>query len=428
VIFIVQENRSFDQYFGTFPGADGFPAKNGHFTVCVPDPVMHDCAYPFHSSDVVGFGGPHAYADAVHDVNGGKMDGFITALHDPCSRYRTVSVCGQTLGPQGQPDIMGYHDAREIPNYWSYAHNFVLQDHMFASAESWTLPSHLFLVSAWAAACTSAYNPMSCHSDLVQQGVVDKQRHGAHPPLYAWTDITYLLHKDGISWAYYAGQNLCGPEVPSKRCQNGGATPAQDPLPSFTDVQQDGQEGNVQTHADFLRAASNGTLPQVSWVVPGRGGISEHPGTGAPLTKGQAYVTNLINTVMKGPDWDTTAIFLTWDDWGGFYDNLTPPHVDANGYGLRVPGLLISPWAKAGMIDHQTLSFDAYLKFIEFLFLKGQALDPKTDGRPDSRPTVREKVKILGDLRKEFDFHQNPIPPVILPMNPPPGPASKPGG
>src|SRR5437763_10358335 len=180
-------------------------------------------------------------------------------------------ACGQTLGPQGQPDIMGYHDGREIPNYWSYAHHFVLQDHMFTSAESWTLPSHLFLVSAWAASCTSPTNPMSCKSDLDQQDVFNKQRHGAHPAIYAWTDITYLLHKDGISWAYYAGKNLCGPEVPSKKCVSGGATPAQNPLPSFTDVHQDGQESNIQTHSAFLKAATDGTLPQVSWVVPGRG-------------------------------------------------------------------------------------------------------------------------------------------------------------
>jgi phospholipase C len=88
--------------------------------------------------------------------------------------------------------------------------------------------------------------------------------------------------------------------------------------------------------------------------------------------------------------------------------------VDQNGYGLRVPGLLISPWARAGMIDHQTLSFDAYLKFIEDRFLGGQRLDPSTDGRPDPRPTVREDAKMLGDLAKEFDFSQQPIPPMIL--------------
>jgi phospholipase C len=132
--------------------------------------------------------------------------------------------------------------------------------------------------------------------------------------------------------------------------------------------------------------------------------------------------------VMQGPDWSTTAIFLTWDDWGGFYDHVRPPVVDQNGYGIRVPGILISAWARQGFIDHQTLSSDAYLRLIEVLFLHGQALNPKTDGRPDSRPTVREKVAVLGDLRREFDFHQQPLPPLILPEHPPPGPASAPGG
>jgi phospholipase C len=117
---------------------------------------------------------------------------------------------------------------------------------------------------------------------------------------------------------------------------------------------------------------------------------------------------------MQGPDWDSTAIFLTWDDWGGFYDHVKPPVVDENGYGLRVPGLVISPYAKRGFIDHQTLSFDAYLKFIEDDFLGGQRLDPRTDGRPDPRPTVRENVAILGDLAHDFDFTQPPRPPLIL--------------
>jgi len=121
---------------------------------------------------------------------------------------------------------------------------------------------------------------------------------------------------------------------------------------------------------------------------------------------------------MRGPDWKSTAIFLSWDDWGGFYDHVTPPRVDKNGYGLRVPGIVISPYARSGMVDHQTLSFDAYDKFIEDDFLHGQRLDPHTDGRPDPRPTVREDVKILGDLAKDFDFTQKPRVPVLLPVHP----------
>jgi phospholipase C len=118
---------------------------------------------------------------------------------------------------------------------------------------------------------------------------------------------------------------------------------------------------------------------------------------------------------MRSPDWKSTAIFLSWDDWGGFYDHVVPPHVDENGYGLRVPGIVIGPYARRGFIDHQTLSHDAYIKFIEDDFLDRARIDPQTDGRPDQRPTVRENVSILGDLRKDFDFHQTPSVPEVLP-------------
>jgi phospholipase C len=121
---------------------------------------------------------------------------------------------------------------------------------------------------------------------------------------------------------------------------------------------------------------------------------------------------------MNSPDWNSTAIFLAWDDWGGFYDQVVPPGVDVNGFGLRVPGIVISPYAKQGYIDHQTLSFDAYTKFIEDDFLGGQRLDPATDGRPDPRPDVREDNPILGDLTSDFDFSQPPRPPTILPVCP----------
>ena len=122
---------------------------------------------------------------------------------------------------------------------------------------------------------------------------------------------------------------------------------------------------------------------------------------------------------MKSPDWKSTAIFLAWDDWGGFYDNAVPPAVDQQGYGLRVPAITISPYARKGYIDHQVLSSDAYLKFIEDDFLHGARLNPKTDGRPDRRPDVREDEPILGNLVQDFNFNQAPRPPVLLSTNPP---------
>ena len=166
----------------------------------------------------------------------------------------------------------------------------------------------------------------------------------------------------------------------------------------------------------FYAAAKNGTLPAVSWVVPSNA-VSEHPPN--PVSSGQSYVTSLINAVMRSPDWDSTAIFLSWDDWGGFYDHVVPPTVDQLGYGLRVPGIVISPYAKQGYIDHQTLSFDAYDKFIEDDFLGGQRIDPRSDGRPDPRPDVRENQTILGNLENDFNFNQSPRAPLALPVHPP---------
>jgi len=136
------------------------------------------------------------------------------------------------------------------------------------------------------------------------------------------------------------------------------------------------------------------------------------------VSRGQSYVTSLINAAMQSPDWNSTAIFLSWDDWGGFYDHVTPPKVDENGYGLRVPAMVISLWARKGYIDHQTLSHDAYLTFIEDDFLGGQRLDPKTDGRPDARPDVRENAAILGNLLNDFNFNGPPRAPLLLSTTP----------
>ncbi len=427
VIIIMQENRSFDHYFGTFPGADGIPMQNGVPTVCNRDPLSGECAKPYHDPNDMNFGAGHDARSARIAINGGKMDGFIKVLKQSRTGCSDPQDPGCVGGVNSRPDVMGWHDAREIPNYWSYAQTFVLQDHMFQPNASWSLPQHLYMVSGWSARCQNAQDPMSCVTDNV--GPLQGFEFAEAQEIYAWTSITYLLYKKNISWAYYLSQGF------EPDCEHGEMTCVQvpqnshvpgiwNPLPNFTDVHQDGQLDHIQDTAEFYKAAKNGTLPAVAWIIPS-GKLSEHPS--ASIHTGQAYVTSLINAIMQSPDWNSTAIFLSWDDWGGFYDHVAPPTVDENGYGLRVPGIVISPSARKAFIDHQVLSHDAYLKFIEDIFLGGSRLDPKTDARPDSRPNVRENMPQLGDLLNDFDFSQPPLPPLILSENPPPGPASIPG-
>ena len=324
---------------------------------------------------------------------------------------------------------MGYHDAREIPNYWSYAQNFVLQDNMFESAASWSGPEHYYLVSAWSAVCPAGdSNPLACVNYMTPYEINPKIE------MHAWTDVTYLLYKAQVSWRYYVAEGA------QPDCESDEATSCEEvkqssqtpgiwnPLRDFTDVKQDGQLEDIQPLPSFYTAVhqSGGCgLPNVAWIAPNRV-YSEHP-TGL-ISTGQAYVTTLINAIMRSPCWGSTAIFLSWDDWGGFYDHVVPPKIDGNGYGLRVPGLVISPYAKAGYIDHQQLSHDAYLKFIEDDFLNKARLNPATDGRPDSRPDVREEAPGLGNLANDFNFSQSPRPPLLLSSHPEPGPASEPPG
>jgi len=424
VVVIMQENRSFDTYFGTFPGADGIPMHNGIPTVCAPDPSTGRCVKPYVNHRDVNTGGPHGKVNAAADVNAGKMNGFIAQAE------KALRNCANPNDPacsgSAHPDVMGYHTASDIPNYWEYAKQFVLQDHMFEPNASWSLPEHLFQVSEWSARCTTHNQPSSCTNALQSPQVPPNPNAGSAaksrpPPIYAWTDLTYLLHKNNVSWGYYVVKGTepdcendsamsCAPQRQS------ATTPGiWNPLPYFDTVKNDGQLANIQSVDGFYAAAKAGTLPSVSWVVPSNA-VSEHPP--ARVSFGQSYVTSLINAVMHSPDWSSTAIFLAWDDWGGFYDHVKPVSVDLNGYGLRVPAMVISPYAKRGYIDHQTLSFDAYVKFIEDDFLGGQRLDPATDGRPDPRPDVRENASVLGNLLNDFDFTQTPRPPLILPVHP----------
>jgi phospholipase C len=418
LIFIVQENRSFDHYFGTFPGADGLPRDGaGGFDVCVPNQFLGGCSRPYRSTSQRFVAGPHDDVASDVDVNDGAMDGFIRVLNTRqtnCWAVPSGQGCDRITGPDGQPDVMSYVDDQMIPNYWTYAREFVLEDRMFAPTDSYTLPAHLFLMSGWSAVCADPQDVQTCTSHIGLELEEQIWRYG-EDPIYGWTDITRLLDAGDVTWGFYVGGGTCWLDPPCPPDPRPYTTSTRNVVPGFVASQATDLTDNILAYRRFLRAAASGDLPAVSWIMPAAGN-GEHPANRAStIRKGQAHVTEMINAVMRGPDWESSAVFLTWDDWGGFYDHVVPPVVDVNGYGLRVPGLVISPYAKRGFIDHQTLSFDAYLKFIEDRFLSGERLP----GKPaEPRPTVREDLAILGDLRRSFDFTQDPRPPLILDTHP----------
>ena len=304
IVIIMQENRTFDHYFGTYPGAHGIPRDaNGVPSVCVPDPLVGICLRPYHSPNQVNFGGPHMAPSAIADVNNGKMDGFVEQSE------LGKKNCANLVNPEctgGALDVMSYHTDREIPNYWAYARKFVLQDNLYEPVSSYSLPAHLYMVSAWSAHCSNPNDPMTCSSNIAGPPTDSAERYG-------WTDITHLLHANGISWKYYLASGTepdCDPEemecAPGK--QGGVPMDYWNPLPLFQDVQQNDQLGNIIPFNQFYIDARNGTLPQVSWIIPSMAN-SEHPASA--VNAGQAYVTGLINAIMTSPNWGSTAIFIS---------------------------------------------------------------------------------------------------------------------
>lgn len=441
VIIIVQENRSFDSYFGLFPGADGIPAG-----ACVPVTPLHPrtssagrtaaCIAPFHDVHDFNTGGPHSQLAGQMDIDDGikttPMDGFVDEQNYAQQQYclKTPKAYGCADGGTGasRHDIMGYHTQDEIPNYWAYAKNFVLQDRLFEGVRSWSGPSHLDLVSEWAASCSNTSAVSTCQTGEVY----------AHEQLkYPWVNLFQLLDAHSVTWKYYLGSGNepdCDDETLT--CDPTPQLPTVpsywNPTPGFASVHAQGK-AYVSAHNppvdQFLVDIKNNTLPQVSWIVPSLD-VSEHP-QNSGVDAGMEYVTSLVNAVMQSPYWQNTAIYITWDDWGGFYDHVVPPNVDMNssntpiqGFGLRVPGLLVSAWAKPGYIDHQLLSLDNYAILFENLFMNGARLDPTALGEPDSRPTIRDEItsvtfpngssEPVGDLMNEFDFTQTPLKPLVL--------------
>jgi len=356
-VFIMQENRSFDHYFGTYPGAEGLPPG-----ACIPNPAGGACVASYHDSQAVNQGGAHNWINALNCINGGLMNGFIAGATQPPG------------------DVMGWHDSRELSNYWDYARLYVLQDRLFESITSYSLPAHLYMVAAQSG------------------GYIGTGQ--AEPQSYAFSEITLLLGSGKIDWRYYVNHGK------TAGAADGGAADVDsdettytfwNPLPAFPAVKNDPtQFGRLTNATQFYTDAQNGTLPQVSWVIP-NSDLSEHPP--GSIATGMNYVTGLVNAVMNSPEWNSTAIFIAWDDWGGFYDHVDPPKVDQYGLGIRVPGLVISPYARQGYIDHKTYSFESWLKLIEERF----GVKPMT---------ARDNT--ANDMSDAFDFTQQPRPPVLL--------------
>jgi len=250
VIIIMQENRSFDHYFGTFPGSDCL-LKDGKLKKsikCNPNPRTGKCMLPYVDHHDNGAGGPHTTAASRDSINGGKMDGYVKVTERQFCTKAANLRCGDF-----PIDVMGYHTRSDIPNYWKYAKNFVLQDRMFEPVSSWSLPAHLYMVSGWSARCAN-HNPFSCVSS-------SKLPWGS--AIFAWTDLTYLLHKNGVSWGYYivdgtepdcddAGNLTCTPQH-----QSAATLGIWNPLPYFDTVRANGQVKNVQSVKNFFSAAKN---------------------------------------------------------------------------------------------------------------------------------------------------------------------------
>jgi phospholipase C len=352
VIVLVQENHTFDNYFGTYPGANGIT----NYSALPSTPGGPPVNKPFLLPDTpLTKNLNNSWASAHQAYANGTMDGFVEA--------------------QGSNVTMGYYDYHSIPYYWDYASQFVLMDNFFTSVMAASLPNHLYIIAGQSGGLTSdeRYGSLNFNSSTIKNGE------------FEFPTIINELEASNVSWKYYAGYH---DEFTN---WNG--------LPDFPSIS--GNQtlfSNVVETTQFVTDLQSGNLPSVSWVMPEGDEVSEEPP--ANVTSGESAVVNEINAVMSSQYWNSTAIFLTWDDWGGWYDHVPPPQVDGYGYGFRVPCIVISPYARHGFIDNTQGDFTSILKFIETVF----GLSPMTsrDAQADN-------------LMEAFDFSHVSNPALVLP-------------
>lgn len=364
IVFIIKENRTFDHYFGTFPGADGVTRGNS----------SRGEVLLAHATDVGPHDLGHSWRDAIIAMAGGRMNRF------------DLVVDGDTQG-----FLMPYtqYNETDIPNYFAYARNFVLADRMFSSLAGPSFPNHLFTVSAQAGGIIGNPHPTGnawgCDSDDSQEVPIEKGELGFDSvrPCFDFPTLADSLEGAHISWKYYA---------PPKG-QYGYQFSTLDAIQHIRNTPLWGE--HVVSDTQFAEDAKNGNLPAVSWLVTGE--ANEHPPRS--VCKGENWTVRQLNALMQGPDWSSTAVFITWDDFGGFYDHVPAPSVSTYGLGPRVPLIIISPYAKKGYVSHMQYEFSSFLKFAETRF----GLPPL--GNRDLR---------ANDMLDSFDFDQPPQQSLVL--------------
>ena len=331
VVFIIKENRSFDHMFGTFAGANG--AIQGKVSTGVTVTLRH-------APDKEGRYN-HLWAGTRKDIDGGKMDRFDQSFGCKAPTYNCYSQ---------------YLEA-DIPNYFALARNYLLADNFFMSMTGPSFPNHQYIIASQSGNVIGEPSKPVKHANgcdnptsLVQ--VIDPAtgKITKVPPCFDYATLGDALDLAGVSWKSYSpGYGQGGYEWAAfnaiNHIRNG---------PDWA--------AHVVNVSTFTADALSGNLPAVSWVIPD-GPHSEHPT--ALMSMGENWTVGLVNAVMAGPDWNSTAIFITWDDFGGFYDHVPPPSNDYFGYGPRVPLIVVSPFVNAGTIYHNVASFESVLAFIE---------------------------------------------------------------
>jgi phospholipase C len=370
VVVILQENHSFDNYFGTYPGANGIPPN-----VCMPynpgNSSATACVKPFLTNDpITAHDLPHGFQSTVTAINNGSMNGFMLAENE-------------------DPNTMSYYDSSTIPYYWNFASHYVLADNFYSSVLSYSLPNHWYAIAGQAPP-TSIYYGLGTGSP---QGVKDAYLNESN----TIRTVADLLMNSTVTWKYYDFPLTAGGY--NQSIKDGLAFNYWNPLAAKNSSYTTQYSPHFVPRADIFNDIGNNTLPQVSWVIPSAP-ISEHPP--ANVTLGMIWVTEVVDAIMKSSYWQNTAIIITWDDYGGFYDNAVPPHIDTLGYSFRVPALIISPYAKAGYVDNTRYSFESILRFIEWRF---------------DLPSLTARDANANNLLNAFNFSQKILSPDSIPLS-----------